>query len=60
MTVKTLEPMDLDTMGAVQAEHERKGEGGRLPLDPEGAALAETKRFSLDMPEYVVKNDPLR
>lgn len=59
MTVKALEPMDLETMGAVQEEHER-GEGGRLPLDPEGTALAETKRFSLDLPEYVVKNDPLR
>lgn len=52
-------PMDLETMGAVQREHERAA-SGQLPLDPEGAALAETKRFSLDIPEYVVKNDPLR
>lgn len=53
------EPMDLETMEAVQREHE-EARDGQLPLDPEGAALAETKRFSLDIPEYVVKNDPLR
>lgn len=56
---EALEAMDLDTMDAVQREHE-SGHGAPHPLDPEGTALAETKRFSLDIPEYIVKNDPLR
>lgn len=54
-----IEGVDLDTMEAIQREHEA-GHREHLPLDPEGRALAETKRFSLDIPEYVVKNDPLR
>lgn len=53
------DPMDFTTMTQVQAQKQRGGEGP-MPLDPEGRALAETKRFSLDIPEYVVKNDPLR
>lgn len=51
--------MELDTMAEVQAEKERQ-EGGRAPLDPEGRALAETKRYSIDIPEYIVRTDPLR
>lgn len=53
------DPMDFTTMTQVQAQKQRGGDGP-MPLDPEGRALAETKRFSLDIPEYVVKNDPLR
>lgn len=51
--------MDFTTMTQVQAQKQAAG-AGPMPLDPEGRALAETKRFSLDIPEYVVKNDPLR
>lgn len=51
--------MDFTTMTQVQAQKQANATGP-LPLDPEGRALAETKRFSLDIPEYVVKNDPLR
>lgn len=51
--------LDLDTMAAIQAEKERES-GGQLPLGPEGADLAEEKRYSIDMPEYIVKTDPLR
>lgn len=50
---------DLTTMARVQERKEAEGTAP-LPLDPEGKRLAERKRFSLDIPEYVVKNDPLR
>lgn len=52
-------PLDFTTMTQVQAQKQANATGP-MPLDSEGRALAETKRFSLDIPEYVVKNDPLR
>lgn len=51
--------LDLDVMAQIQRQKEGEGDG-QLPLDAEGADLAEEKRFSLDNPEYIVKTDPLR
>ncbi len=51
--------MDLDVMAQIQAQKMRDT-GGKLPLDAEGADLAEEKRYSIDLPEYIVKTDPLR
>lgn len=50
---------DLDTMAAIQAEKAKDiGAAEQLPLDAEGKALAEGKRFTLDVVETPA--DPLR
>ena len=53
--------MDLDTMAVIQAEKTREiAAQEQPPLDPEGAALAEDKRKTFDLPTNAVKVDPLR
>lgn len=49
---------DLETMVMIQDEADKRGEAEMLPLDPEGKALAEHKRFTFDVIETPV--DPLR
>lgn len=51
--------MDLETMGQIQ-ESKHSITGAQLPLDAEGRELAERKRYSIDLPEHIVKTDPLR
>lgn len=48
--------MNLETMTAIQEETERTN--SQLPLDEEGKALAEKKRFTFDV--IVTPVDPLR
>lgn len=53
--------MDLRTMTEIQEE--KKMELARTQphaLDPEGEAMADTKRFSFDIPVNAVTVDPLR
>ena len=53
--------MELETMGQIQAQKERDMAATEpLPLDAEGAHVAEEKRFAIDNPEYIVQTDPLR
>lgn len=50
---------DINVMSAIQTEREREAsEQDLIPLDAEGIALAERKRFTLDINE--IKQDPLR
>ena len=50
---------DLDIMNAIQEEREKELEVEELqPLDAEGKALAEHKRFTFDIVD--IPNDPLR
>ena len=50
---------DLETMEIIQNERSAETTTCELmELDDEGRALAEQKRYTLDVPE--VKNDPLR
>lgn len=50
---------DLETMEIIQNERSAETTAGELmELDDEGKALAEQKRYTLDVPE--IKNDPLR
>lgn len=50
---------DLDIMNAIQEEREKELEEEELqPLDAEGKALAEHKRFTFDIVD--IPNDPLR
>ena len=50
---------DLDVMNAIQTEKEREIEAAELmPMDDEGKALAEHKRFTFDV--INVPSDPLR
>ena len=51
----------LETMAVIQAEKENEiALQEQQPLNPEGAAMAEDKRESFDLPINVVKTDPLR
>jgi hypothetical protein len=53
--------MDLSTMAAIQAEKIKEiAAQEQQPLDPEGKAMAETKRKTFDLPTNAVKVDPLR
>ncbi len=52
--------MNINTMDAIQAEKRKQAEAERLPLNPEGKALAEHKKNSFDYPVNAVKVDPLR
>lgn len=53
--------MDLETMEQIQTQKERDMAATEpMPLDAEGADVAEEKRYSIDIPEYIVKTDPLR
>lgn len=49
---------ELDTMVDIMNESEKAHEGDLIPLDAEGKALAEHKRFTLDVVETPL--DPLR
>ena len=50
---------DLNTMASIQSEKAKELEQQELhPLDPEGIALAEHKRFTFDIIDTPV--DPLR
>ena len=51
----------LEEMGIIQAEKEAEiAVQEMLPLNAEGATLAENKRLTFDMPINVAKTDPLR
>lgn len=50
----------LEEMAVIQAAKEAEADAGQLPLDAEGAALAEGKRETFDLPINVAKTDPLR
>lgn len=53
--------MDLRTMTDIQEEKKQELAGAQPhPLDPEGSAMADTKRFSFDIPVNAVTVDPLR
>lgn len=49
---------DLNTMVDIMNESEKSNEGDLIPLDAEGKALAEGKRFTFDV--ITVPTDPLR
>lgn len=50
---------NLEVMSVIQAEKQKEIEaGGQIPLDEEGIALAEAKRFTFDVTTTQV--DPLR
>lgn len=49
---------ELETMVTIQNEAENRPETDMLPLDPEGKALAERKRFTFDTVTTPI--DPLR
>lgn len=50
---------DLSIMDAIQTEKEKDIQATDLqPLDPEGEAMAEHKRFTFDLID--IPNDPLR
>lgn len=54
-----METRDLETMQTIQRQKEADIAADQLqPLDAEGAALAEHKRFTFDV--INVPNDPLR
>lgn len=54
-----MEERDLEIMDQIQRQKERDIEAAALqPLDPEGAKMAEEKRFTFDLVD--VPTDPLR
>ena len=51
----------IDIMAAIMNEKDQEiAAEEQLPLDAEGAVLAEDKRESFDQPINVAKSDPLR
>lgn len=49
---------NLETMARIQDEKAKEIQATQLPLDAEGKALAEHKRFTFDV--ITVPSDPLR